>query len=212
MWELRGEEVSSSNSFLSFLPLIFCAILPTLFGGKEPQLRQWLPHSLMRRSPNWGFQGFTSAVILISPLSLADSHEWYDTWGMWHHCTSIKLFLAAVHDSMNNRHFTNGEDIEDLQLQSRNLYNIEITCWYLEINPVRGCQNNLLFQNLTLRHWWFRRRMKNSHVKWGNTASEGYKMSALDKMFNYTRFSNFAFPVLIFHNYFFHCTFKISLK
>ena len=73
--------------FPDFLPysfLIYFAILPTSFGGKEPYLRRWLVAQSSSDSPSWGFPRFYSATrqmpgdahISLSPLSLVNWCEW----------------------------------------------------------------------------------------------------------------------------------------
>jgi hypothetical protein len=94
--------------FPSFLLSFFPSFLPSLLLPFWPAVRSYrlhleirdlvwgdnCSHSLHRRSPNWGFLGFSSAVrqmprdlfsapgiIALSPLSIAERRDWRDTRG-----------------------------------------------------------------------------------------------------------------------------------
>ena len=100
---------------LSFFFLTFCAILLTSFGGKD-----WSHSPFIRRSPNWGFREFSSAVrqmpgdlstaggiISLSPLSLPIdvTDVTFGASGLW---LEIRTGAggAAAYDFMDSKRMT----------------------------------------------------------------------------------------------------------
>ena len=101
--------------------ILKCSSLPHLEEVRDSIWGDdWWHSSFIRRSPSWGFPGFSSAVrqmpgalctvigiISLSPFPLADRRDWRDTrfkWHLarnpdrscWHRHTSVKLFWPQL--------------------------------------------------------------------------------------------------------------------
>ena len=117
-------DLFAPHPFLPCPSLMCCAIVPKSFRDKGPHVRRLLvAHA---SSDGLLVQVFLSCKVnsrrsvhsprlhFSSPLSLADRHDWRDTrekWPLaknsdgswWHNHTSINIFLAALHGSLDDR-------------------------------------------------------------------------------------------------------------